>query len=173
MRNIFYSLITLVVALFFIVLGVMSMILLFSPYVRSTLVQFILENSVMLFLFGFSFLVIGVAIVTHIILGAKKKHYYIKSNNHSIYINEDIFQQYLNDYWKQLFPNQDIPNQVILKKDKVQITAELPFVPIPEQKKVITRIERDLSELFNRLIGYRKEYILSLSFQPEHKHYTK
>lgn len=169
MRNILYSLISLAVALFFIVLGVLSMLLLFSPYVRNSLVQFILENSVMLFLFGFSFLVIGIAIVAHVIIGAQKKHYYIKSNNHSIYISEDVFQEYLDNYWKQLFPNQDVPNQVELKKDKIHITAELPFVPIPEQKKIITRIERDLSELFNRLIGYRKEYILSLSFQPEQK----
>lgn len=170
MRNILYSLISLVVALFFIVLGVMSMILLFSPFVRSSLVKFILENSVMIFLFGFCFLVIGVAIVAYIIIGAKKRHYYIKSNNHSIYISEDVFQQYLDSYWKQLFPNQEVPNQVELKKEKIQITAELPFVPIPEQKKIITRIERDLSELFNRLIGYRKEYVLSLSFQPEQRH---
>lgn len=170
MRNILYSLISLAVALFFIVLGVLSMILLFSPEIRGSLVQFILQNSVMLFLFGFGFLVVGAAIVAHIIVNAKKKHYHIKSNNQSIYISEDVFQEYVSSYWKQLFPNQDVPNQVILKKDKIQIVAELPFVPIPEQKKIITRIERDLSELFNRLIGYRKEYILSLSFQPEQRH---
>lgn len=169
MRTLFYSLLSFIIAIFFVLIGIVSIMMLFSPAIRNDLVQFILENPVMIFLFGFCFLVTGIALLAYIWITAQKKHYTIKSKNHSIWVSEDVFQEYLNSYWKQLFPNHDIPNQVLFQKNKIHITADLPFVPIPEQKSIIQRIEQDLSELFNRYIGYRKEYLLSITFQPEHR----
>lgn len=165
MRSVLYSLISFVMSLFFIIIGVMCGLLLWSPEARTNFVQFILEDSLTIFLFGLSFFVMGLAMIIHTIINTKKRHYFIKSKNNSLYISEDVFQDYLNTYWMEQFPKHSIPNQIILKKNKAYITAELPFVPFNQQKALIQRIESDLSDIFSRLIGYRKEYVLSISFK--------
>ncbi len=167
MRHVLYSLISLAVAFFCLMLGAISCLVLWSPKVRTDLVQFILEDSLIIFLFGFCFFLIGATILLQVFFHMQKRHYSIRSKNNSIYISEEIFQEYLNSYWKQLFPKNEIPNEIALKKNKVHISAELPFMPIHQQKAILQRIENDLSELFNRLIGYRKEYVLSISFLPQ------
>jgi hypothetical protein len=169
MKNFFTYLITFVIALFFIMLGIISIMLPWSPNIRTDLVQFILEDSVMIFLFGFALMVIGVAIVVNVLLGFKHHYYEIRSKNHAMYIDESLFQDYLNTYWKHLFPNQDIPNRVTIKRNKVHVIADLPPIPLNEQKAIIQRVESDLSDIFTRLIGYRNEYIISISFQKEAK----
>jgi len=163
--NILYSLITFIIAIFFIMLGIVSAMLPWSTTVRTNLVQFILEDSFILFLLGSGLIIVGLAIIANIVLGMQHRYYNIKSENHVASLDEKLFQQYLNVYWKELFPNHQIPHQVILKGKTLHVTADLPQVPISEQKQLIGRIENDLNDIFSQYLGYNKEFLLSISFQ--------
>ncbi len=168
MIHFFYSFIIFILALFFVVLGLLSFMVQASQGIRSEVIGFIIEDTVFLFLFGIVSLLIGLAIIFYLITSFKKSYVKIKSkNNHTFYLDESIFQDYLKSYWKQLFPKNDIPNHIVLKKKKVLIAADLPHVPVSQQKALLIRIDKDLKDIFTRLLGYHQEYEITLSFQSE------
>lgn len=169
MHHLFYSLISLTVAIFFIMLGVLTVLLPWSPSVRTDLIQFILEDSLAIFLFGFVFICVGLAIVIYIILGTRRSYYRLKGGTQSVHIDEAVVQDYLDTYWKQLFPKTSIPTRLQIKKNKIHLIADLPFIPHAEQKKVLERIKTDLTEIFGSFLGYREPFYFTASFQTDHK----
>lgn len=169
MNNLFYSLISLAIAIFFIMLGIISVMLPWSPMVRTDLIQFILEDSIAIFIFGFCLIIIGLAVVINIAFSARRSYYRLRSGPKSIWIDESVIQDYLNSYWKDLFPQSSVPNRLIMKKNKIHLVADLPYIPLAEQKELLERIKTDLTDLFGTFLGYRETFYLSASFQPEHK----
>ncbi len=167
MRNFLYFSISFVTALFFVMLGVIGLMIPWSSKVRGDIVQFILEDSFLIFLFGFGLVLIGIAIVVYVVISMKRQYFVIKSKNYSVIVNESVIQDYLETYWKELFPENDVPNQVVFVKNKIHITADLPYISFENQESLLKRIENDLAEIFLRLLGYREEYLISISFQEE------
>lgn len=169
MSHFLYSLISFIVAIFFLLLGIVGIIIPWSSAVRAHFVQFILEDSLFIFLFGLGFVIIGAAIAINVILNAKKKYYEIHTGNNAAIVDESLFQDYLNTYWRQLFPKHEVPNQITLKKNKIHVAADLPYIPISEQKALLERIEKDLNDIFSRIFGYRNEFVITISFAEAEK----
>lgn len=169
MNNLFYSLISFIIALFFILLGIIGVMVPWSPGVRTDLVQFILDDSLAISLFGFTSIVVGLAIAINILLNTRRQYYHIRSDSNAIAVDETVIQQYLNTYWKQLFPNNDIPNRLTLKNNKIHITVDFPHLPLSQQQVLLERIKNDLSQTFANMLGYHSEFYLSASFQAEAK----
>src|SRR5271154_2175868 len=96
--NFFYSLISFIIALFFVLMGSFAIIIPWSEAVRTRLVRFILEDSLAISLFGFAVLVIGLSSLANIILNAKRKTYRLKSDSGLIDIEESVIQDYVNAY---------------------------------------------------------------------------
>jgi hypothetical protein len=168
MTHFFYILFIFIVGLFFLIIGFLSILIQTSVSIRSDFVSFILEDSFFLSLFGITCLLIGAAIVFYLMTSFKKRYVKIKSQkNNAYYLDESLFEDYMKNYWKQLFPKNDIPNHVTIKKNKVLITADLPYVPETQQKALLSRIDNDLKDLFSRLLGYHQKYIISISFENE------
>lgn len=136
-----------------------------SPVAQTDLIFFILEDSVAIFLFGFAFLAIGIAIITQVILHSRKNYYHLQSGPRSISVDETVISDYINSYWKDLFPKTYIPSRLNFKKNKIHITADLPYIPQSEQKELLERIKNELDERFTNLLGYRDTFYLSASFQ--------
>jgi hypothetical protein len=131
------------------------------------MIEFILENSIAISLFGFGFIILGSIMVVNLYIGAKRSYYYVRAGNRSIAIDEEIIQQYLHSYWKRLFPLEEIPTRLVLKKNKIKIIADLPHTPASEQKHFIERIQHDLEDIFSRILGYSHEFVLAINFQKE------
>lgn len=169
MSAIFYSLISLVIAIFFVLIGIICVMIPWSPSVRTDLIQFILENSIAIFLFGFGFIIIGFSIVINIIQSSRRSYYYVRTGNNSVMVDETLIQDYLNSYWNHLFPQHDVPSRLTLKKNKIHVFADLPFIPVPQQKALMDRIKRDVNDILTKTLGYQNEFMLSISFQAEKK----
>lgn len=165
MYYLFYSLISFIIALFFILIGIVSIMIPWSAGVRSDLIRFILEDSLTISLFGFAFVVIGLAIVINILLNSRRSYYHVKSGQSAITVDEAVIQQYLSLYWKQLFPQSEIPFKLNIKKNRIYLSADLPYQPIEEQRPLLERIRHDLRKLFSSHLGYDSEFSLSISFQ--------
>lgn len=165
MINFLYSLIQFVIALFFILVGIVGMMIPWSSAVRTKLVQFIQNDALAISLFSFAFLIIGTALATYIIMNSKRRYYHIRSDKYTVKVNEAIIEQYVSSYWKQLFPNRDIPSHIVLKKNKIQITADLPYLPMDQQQNLLERIKADLETLFKQQLGAKSEFNLFASFQ--------
>lgn len=170
MKNFFYSLISLIIALFFIMIGIIGIMIPWSDVTRSSLIQFLNEDALAISLFGFAFIVIGSAIVVNILLSTRRRYYLIRANDTSIAVDESIIEQYLAAYWGQLFPGKDIPCRLSLKDNKIHIAVDLPYMPISEQKKLLEKIKEDLRNTFADYLGYRDEFNVSVSFQSASKY---
>lgn len=165
----FSSLLSILLALFFLLLGVICIVIPWSMDVRAHLIQFIIEEGVAISLFGCAFFAIGVGIILNSVLNARRHSYVVKSGEHGFTVDEQVVQQYLDLYWKQLFPANDVPMQLFIKKHKIHIAIELPFLPLPEQKPLLERIKDDLAELFATKLGYYKEFSLAATFKAKPK----
>lgn len=165
MTNFLYSLISLFIALFFILLGIIGIILPWSSSMQSLAVSLILENSLLIFLFGLSFLAIGIATVVNILLNARRRYYHFKVSGQTVSVDTTLIQSYLQKYFKELFPNIDVPFQLEVKKNKLFITADLPYVAKNDQDALLERMRTELRELLSDFLGYKHQFHLSASFQ--------
>jgi hypothetical protein len=165
----FYSIFRLSAALFFVILGIVCLLLAWSDTVRNHVIQFILDSSIAICLFGFAFLMVGLSVIVKIIFDTKHRYYEIKAPCKPISVDEAVIQDYLNAYWRDLFPQTVVPNQLTIKKNRIHLAADLPHIPLAEQKILLEKIKLDLSELFNSTFGYKDNFYLSLSFLPEQK----
>lgn len=165
MNHFFYSLINILNAFFFILIGIVGILIPWSVHVRTLLTQFIFEDYLAISLFGFAFFITGFAIFMNILLSTQRRYYRINSSRTTTTVDEAVIQEYLNTYWKQLFPENDIPCHLQLKNNKIHIAVDLPYLPIQEQKSLLERIRIDLIEIFSKVLGYREEFFLSASFQ--------
>jgi len=163
--NLFHSLVSLFIALFFVMIGLVGAMIPWSSSTRNLLIRFITEDSIAISLFGFAFLFIGLAIAGDIIFNMRRRHYSISSLKGTATVDKAVIQEYLDQYWKSLFPENDIPCFLALKDNKIHISVDLPHLPIQEQKPLLERIRKDLMSLFAQVLGYRDEFFLSASFE--------
>lgn len=167
MFNFLYSVVSFVIALFFIALGIIGVLLPWSTTLRTDMIEYILANSIAISLFGFGFMIVGGTMVLNLILSNRKKYYYSKVGNNFIAVDEVVIAQYLRSYWEQIFPHQEVPTQLVLKKNIIRITADLPYKPAEEQKMFVEHVKQDLRNIFTQVLGYPNEFFLSVSFQPK------
>lgn len=160
-----YSLLSFALALFFIVLGLIAVILPLSFEVRIAFIEFITHNYLAISIFGYGFFVIGVAMLVNLYFATKRHYYYVKVKPHLVAVDEAVIHHYLQDYWKQLFPHQEIPTRLLLKRNKIKVIADLPYTPAEEQMACIEQIKLDLHHIFSQLLGYSQEFMLSISFK--------
>lgn len=165
MTNLFNSLISLVICIFFLFLGIIAVMLPWWTPVRQGLAQFILDNPLALFFFGLAFLIVGGGIAAHIIVNSRRKYYTLHGKNLTVSVDENLIQNYLNVYWKELFPSYDVPSRLTLKPHKIEIFTEFPYVPEEEHQALLTRIHRDLENMFSSLIEFDGEITLTASFE--------
>ncbi len=165
MRHFFYSFITFFIALFFIVIGIACMLIPWINVIESAVIQFLIQNTVAIFLFGFAFFIIGCSFIGQVILSSKRKYYYVRSGSNAVSVDENLIQECLATYWKAKFPKEEIPFNLILKDNKIHITVDLPYVAKEQQLMTIERIENDISHIFASTLGYRNEFFLNVSFK--------
>ena len=108
---------------------------------------------------------IGAAIALNVLLGARHRYYKINSKNASATVDDAVVLEYLNAYWKQLFPTHDIPCHLTIKENKFHIAVNFPNLPLQEQKPLLERVKKDLAGMFTKILGYSEEFYLSASFQ--------
>lgn len=135
-----------------------------SAPLRTAFIEWLLEGSTDVMLFSFGFFVIGLYLVYYSLQHARVKYHRIKIDDPSVQISETLVQDYLGSYWKTLFPSSDIPCRLEMKKKKIAIQADLPYIPDDDQKAILERIENDLSELFRTIFGYRHRLDILISF---------
>ncbi|KAF3362098.1 Uncharacterized protein PHSC3_001409 [Chlamydiales bacterium STE3] len=165
MFNFIYSFITFIIALFLTALGFLAILTSLFEHIRTTFSMFVLNNALFLFLFGLCLFVSGLAFACYILLSCKRKYVIIHSGSREVSISETLIREYLKIYWKQIFPSQEIPVRLLLNKNKIKIAANLPSTPYEEQKNLLQRIEKDISDLFRDILGYREDIELAISFE--------
>ncbi len=167
MRRLFFSLINLVIAIFFIFIGLFSIFIPWSNAVQMGLIEFILHDALVISLFGFTFLVIAFAMIVDFAIHARRKYYYVKSQNDVVAVDEAIIQNYLSTYWKEMFPAHNVACQLKIKDNHIHIYADLPHQPVDVQPIIIEQVKSDLQKQFRSSLGPEVSFSLSASFAHE------
>lgn len=163
--NAVYYFISFAIGLFFLLLGLIAMALPWSTLIRTNLIELILENSIAISLFGFGFLIVGVTFLVSLWGRTKRRYYYKRVTNDLVAIDETIIRHYLEEYWMRLFPHQQIPTRLSLRKNRIKVDADLPYKPAEERKVFMEQIQSELKDLFQRVLGYSHDFTLAISFQ--------
>ncbi|KIC71875.1 hypothetical protein DB44_CW00480 [Candidatus Protochlamydia amoebophila] len=160
----FYVAISFIFGAFFFVVGVFSIALPWSELLQNAIIRFLTENTLILSLFGLGFALIGLSIFIYTAISTKHRYTFIKTGNRSISIDENLIEQYLKSYWKEQFSQSEVPFQLMIRKNFLQVAADLPAMPEEDQKNVLEKINRDFSYLFGEVLGYPHEVHLIASF---------
>jgi hypothetical protein len=163
----FYLLLNFVVGVFFLACGILGIMLPWSPALQQAATQLIVENTVMLSLFGLGFTLIGLSLIIYALLSTRRRYTTIRTGAFAVTLDKNIVHDYLEAYWEEHFPEAHVPFDLTLKKRSIQIRADLPAMPYDEQKIFLEKVKRDFSDLFGRLLGYPYDVHLTASFQPE------
>ena len=167
MTHFLYSLITFCIALFFILFGIIGIILPLSTGMQTLAVNLILQQPVLIFLFGISLLAIGIVTALNIMLGTRRQYFHIKVQGQPVSVDSALIQSYVKTYLDDLFPGKEIPFQLKLKKNKISVIVDLPAIDESQQSALLDRISDELRELFTSFLGYKHHFHLSASFQPK------
>jgi hypothetical protein len=141
------------------------MLLPWSPFLQNITTHFILENTLIPSLFGLSFTLIGLSIVIYTFLKTRHHYLQIRTGKLNIILDENIVRQYLETYWQAHFPQSHIPCDLTFKKHSLQIVADLPPLPLSEQKAFLEQVQHDFKDLFGNVLGYPYDVHLIASFQ--------
>jgi hypothetical protein len=165
MMHFFYLLFTFILALFFILLGTLSLLLPWSQEVREVLIQFIQTETWPWNVLGGVLFIIGASLLIQIWLSRRKRYHLIQVGLNEAIVSDKVLDDYLRSYFEKLFPTQEVPYSFTIKRHKLKITADLPFVPQEDQKKILEKMSEDLALILRDFLGYRKSMDLSISFE--------
>lgn len=161
----FYVTISFITGIFFFLFGAFGIVLPWSPFLQKATAQFILENTLMLSLFGLGFALMGLSILIYTILSTRHRTILVRTGTLAVAVDENVIHQYLEAYWQEHFPKSPISFSLTFKKHALQIAADLPYMPMDEQKIFLDGVKDDFSDLFGRVLGYPYDVHLIASFQ--------
>lgn len=168
MINFLYSFITFIIALFFILLGTLTLLLPWSERIQGLAIHFIHENQWSWNLFGLGLLTIGFGLAIYLWITSRRRYHTFKIGLNEVIISDHVIDDYLRTYFAKLFPTQEVPYRFTVKKNKLKVVADFPFLPIEDQKELLNKVSHDLTEILRDFLGYRKTFELSISFE-KHK----
>lgn len=163
----FFRIISIIIAASFLLLGIVGMLMPWIAIIRTEIIRFILEDSITIFLFGFALFIAGLLILINILLNTRRRYYFIRGGKKSIVLDEAVINGYLNTYWKELFPQEEIPHRTIIKNNRLYLFVDLPFIPESQQKTFTQRIQQDVEELLDTNLGYSHSFYMTVSFKKE------
>jgi hypothetical protein len=164
MGHLFFLMISYILALFFLTLGLLCAVIPWSDGMRALVLDFLQHNWVMLFLFGVGCLVVGMTILLNLSMSSRRRHYTVRTGPYLVAVDKDLVTSYLQAYFQGRYPKREIPCNVTIKSDRLQIAADLPTTPLEEQKSLLKKIENDLQELLAARLGYYRPLRLYISF---------
>lgn len=165
----FSFIIRFLVGVFFLVIGAFCLILPWSSDLQHETTQFILEHTLILTLVGLGLASIGLFTLIYTLVATRHRVVSIRTGNLAVKVDEKVVHKYMEAYWKEKFPNEQIPIKLKFKKHSIQVTADLPHLPLDAQKEFLENVKYDFSDIFGRLLGYPHDVQFIAKFQKENK----
>lgn len=156
---------SLVIGAFFCFIGSYIFILPWSASLQEKAMQFVLEKTFIPMLYGLGFILAGIFLIFFTLWQLRHRFVQVRIGTLAITLDENVIRKYLDSYWKEYFPSENIFYTISFKKKALEITAELPPLPYLEQKHILEQIKDDFSDLFSRILGYPYDVHLFANFR--------
>ncbi len=164
MYNLFSKTAKTVTGILFILAGTVAMLIPWLPTVRTEIVLFVLEKTMLLFVMGVALLIIGLAMIAYVRLSMGQRTFYVRKDSHPVEVQREVLQGVLNIYFKEMFPGMEIPHEAILHRNKVRLYLDFPYIIKEEQEPLTDRLYEELSALLDESLGCSKPLELSVSY---------
>lgn len=140
-------------------------LVLLSDTAKNWVVSLIFTQNFLLFVLALCFSSFSLMFVRYLKKNSKKRYIQLEFGKHQTTIYQDIIHKHLENFWKTLFPESSINSEVKFQKNSIEVIAELPEVPVAQQRDMLGKIEHELQEFLQTQFGYYKEFLLTISFQ--------
>ncbi|SCA63807.1 Uncharacterized protein SCG7086_BE_00130 [Chlamydiales bacterium SCGC AG-110-P3] len=161
--TLFYSAMNFLIACFFVLFGLLALILPWIGVLRRSFIELLVSNPFTMSIIGIGFVTVG-AVMLLSICGKQREYYHLKTGDRAVMLADTLFNDYINTFWEQQFPNQEFVSKVSIKGDRIHIVADLPPLPFDQQRPFLKRAEEQLGQLFADKLGYHRGFSLSISF---------
>ena len=161
--HLLFSAVHLFMVLLIFAFGVFFLLLESSDSLRLGLEQLLVNNGRIFVKIGIVFLSVGCLLLIGLYRLNKQPYLTLKISGSKVLIDEAIIRDYLEHYWKEVFPHQEIRSEVVLHlPQKLEIIVELPAMQEEDKEPLLSRMENELSVLLARKLGYEKEFFLTI-----------
>ncbi len=126
----------------------------YLPHVRAELADWISNTEMSFLLFGW--LLSGVALLLTICFWAMQHSSYIRIKMRDFSVSEPVIRETIARYWEEEFPEGKSPTEIYLAKQNIEII-------IDDQGQNLAEIEKKLTKLLSKQLGYDKSFFLTLT----------
>lgn len=158
------TLVSIVLGLLIALAGIFGLIWPLVPRFRSGFIYWLDSGTWTIPLLGLGLFLLGCLLVAGALIQNRRHYYHVRMGDRTVQVDESVIEGYLDEYWRTLFPESQVTNRIRIKREKIYITSDLPHLPFRQQKELLGRIDTDLSEIFSRVLDYRKEFWFTASF---------
>lgn len=159
--RVFYWMFSVIIGAFFLLIGAVGLALPWSEIMRTEMITFLLEDSIIIPSFGLGCLIIGLSILIYTFFSTRQRYIDIRTGELAVTLNENVIRHYVDAYWKDVFPCYTISSSIKIKKRGIYINAHLPALSQKEQVAFTDQVQNDLGDIFGRLLGYPHEVFLT------------
>ncbi len=155
-----FSAIHLLFVLLLISGGILLILGAYMKNVQNNFIHLLLEYPNFLFSVGVGLLFFGTILLFGFYSMYKPRYFQIKMGASKVIVEENIIQDYIKNYWKEVFPNEKPHLDVIIcPKGVIEIITTSSH---QNPDLFLQKIENELGALLKRKLGYEKEFILTL-----------
>lgn len=162
--NILFSVVHLFVVLFILAAGIFFIMLPSLLSFRVNLASLLTESPSYFIKLGIAFSAFGLLLLVGFYMLNRKKYLVLKMDCGKTLIDEAIIKDYLKNYWKEVFPGQEVQSDVILHfPQKLEIIAQFPKMDGKIKDALLIRVQNELGVILARKLGYEREFLLTIS----------
>ncbi len=159
--NLLYSAVQFMFAVLIILLGGLFIGLQYAPLLRFVIADFFSQPAVHFSLIGYFILGCGILLLFGFYIMHRGVYYRLSMGQKETWVDPTVIKSYVQEYWQRNFPEEDLAVQIALsKKQKLEISVELPQLSDEKQLAVLEKTERDLGEILKKQLRYNREFSL-------------
>jgi len=161
--NLLFSAVQFLFVVLIMLLGVFFIGLQHTPNLRNLVAELLSQQAIAFSSIGCLILGCGALLLYGFYTMHRGWYYTLKMGSNAVLVDLPVIQGIVREYWKAVFPEQDLSIEVSVNKDqKIEMFMELPLLPQEKQLKTLEKAELDLCHLLYQHLGYRREFSLSI-----------
>jgi hypothetical protein len=92
----------------------------------------------------------------------QRRAYFQVGMTTAVHVEKELIRQLLDVYWKKRYPEEKLKTEIVLHPDqRLELIAELPFVPAAESQKLLKDVEMEVGRLIWQQLGYKRDFLFT------------
>ena len=155
-----------ILSTFLVMVGILFLGIGKISHIKLSLWRFLEANPDVFSILGISLMALGVVLFMVMFTVYRKVFYQVKMNSNEIQIDPEIIESYVKHCMKEILPGISPHCEVIIgKNQKIEIFTRLGLKSIEEHEKTLAQLEKRISDLLKKKMGYRDEFLLTVTVE--------